>query len=282
MVLKAKFVFKNKFEKKVLHSIFAEKNLCAKSFISTGEIINMQENSIQNLEKFWFEFLGCEPTDLKIQKTFVCSHGTLKGYNGVFFFNKDEGSIVSAPAQMMHEIRSKIPWQGISSVAKIESIFKNKIERIVGPAWIGQITLDQFISYHGEETRVLTSQDNEALRDFLQGSSEIEIQYSGIAIDDNSKVGHFIDGKVAAVACYSIKENILAHIGVLTHPSYRGQGLSKHVVSKITEMALSTGLGIQYQTLQTNIAAIKAAQSIGFSQYAETIAVRLKENCENF
>ena len=68
----------------------------------------------------------------------------------------------------------------------------------------------------------------------------------------------------------------IAHIGVLTHPQYRGKGLATKVISGITDVALKANLGAQYRTLLSNYGSVGAGRKVGFQDFAETIAARVR------
>jgi RimJ/RimL family protein N-acetyltransferase len=67
----------------------------------------------------------------------------------------------------------------------------------------------------------------------------------------------------------------LLHIGIITHPDYRGQGHGRSVVSAIAAYGLEVSLVPRYQALAANTPSVTIARALGFSQYAETLAVRL-------
>jgi predicted GNAT family acetyltransferase len=62
----------------------------------------------------------------------------------------------------------------------------------------------------------------------------------------------------------------------VTHPAFRGNGYGRAVVSAMTRAALDEGAIPHYQTLASNTASRAIARSLGFTEYAQTLAVRLK------
>jgi predicted GNAT family acetyltransferase len=81
---------------------------------------------------------------------------------------------------------------------------------------------------------------------------------------------------LVAVAGYTVWGDVIAHIAVITHPQYRGQGYGRAVVSRLTEEVLRQGLVPQYRTLEANQPSMAIARTLGFAYYATTVAVRLK------
>jgi predicted GNAT family acetyltransferase len=64
-------------------------------------------------------------------------------------------------------------------------------------------------------------------------------------------------------------------VGILTHPEYRGQGYGKAVVSAMTEYGIGSGGVLAYRTLSSNNPSVGIARSLGYQEYATTLAVRL-------
>jgi RimJ/RimL family protein N-acetyltransferase len=67
----------------------------------------------------------------------------------------------------------------------------------------------------------------------------------------------------------------LLHVGILTHPAYRGRGYGTAVVSAMTTYGLTAGALVQYRALAANVASVAIAQALGFGRFGQTLAVRL-------
>lgn len=237
----------------------------------------MNNFSVKLLEEYWFDDLGCSESDLESGKTKIFAHGAMEGYSGVLFFSSNNSTIISAPKYLIEELKKNI--FNIDSFISFETnfisrILGDKLDRIIGPAFIGKIDNKSFAPIYDPNTRVLGSTDWTLVETLLQTCTPIEIDHSSIE-KNQPMVGVFIGSALVGVAGYEILEGKVAHIGILTDPNYRGQGIAKKALSKITEMALATNLGVQYQTLDSNIASVKCAERLGFSRFATTIAARI-------
>lgn len=84
-----------------------------------------------------------------------------------------------------------------------------------------------------------------------------------------------VDGEIAAASDFERLAERVAHIGVLTDPRHRGRGLGRVVVQAAAAHALALGLLPQYQTLASNVPALRIAESLGFEPFATTLAARL-------
>ena len=238
----------------------------------------MIQSSIKLLKNYWFDELGCSEADLIPGKTLVFEHGNLKGYSGVKFVKIGDTCIVSAPEVLVTSLRQKLLNLDCAHTFDqkvIAAILGNKLDRMIGPAWIGQIDTISFRPCHGLETRMLSGNDWPHLDMLLASCTNEESDHSSLEVGRLPSIGVFKDGILVAAAGYEVLFETVAHIGVLTHPKYRGQGMAKKVISAITEVALAANLGIQFQTLCANTPSVRSAESVGFRKFTETIAARV-------
>ncbi len=233
----------------------------------------------QLLEHYWFGELGCRPEDLQEGKVKVTAHGTLAGYAGAMAFRQNNACIISVPRQMVEDIAKKasgIACEEAFKTSYLEKLFGASVERTIGPAWLAQIEPEQFKPCHGPDSKELTEADRPAFKRFLQGCSATDLELSVRESVNAPTVGVFIGDEIVAAARYEIHGGIISHISVLTRPDHRGGGYAKKAVSHITSVAFTKNVGIQYRTLQSNAPSVALAKGLGYSDFAETIAVRFK------
>jgi predicted GNAT family acetyltransferase len=68
---------------------------------------------------------------------------------------------------------------------------------------------------------------------------------------------------------------VLADVGVITHPRFRGRGFAQRLVSHMTQEQLPAVGVMRYRALQTNLASLAVARSLGFIGRGENLAIRL-------
>lgn len=85
-----------------------------------------------------------------------------------------------------------------------------------------------------------------------------------------------VDGQVVAAAGYEVWGGELAHVGVLTHPRFRGRGLGAAVASATVAHALASGLVVQWRARVTIVASRRIARSLGFVEVGRQLTVRLR------
>jgi RimJ/RimL family protein N-acetyltransferase len=100
-------------------------------------------------------------------------------------------------------------------------------------------------------------------------------EHSGIDPARPPVFGCFAGDRLAAAGMLERWGDRLLHVGIVTHPDYRGRGYGKAVVSAMTAHGLATGGVLQYRTLQANLPSVGIAQALGFQRFARTLAVRL-------
>jgi RimJ/RimL family protein N-acetyltransferase len=84
------------------------------------------------------------------------------------------------------------------------------------------------------------------------------------------------DGTIVAAANFKHKSPSTVAIGIATHPEHRGKGYGKSAVSAAIQSAHELGYLVTYQTLETNLSSIAVANSLGFKQFGQSMAVRFK------
>jgi len=240
----------------------------------------MQVASVKKLEKYWFEQLGASSKNFNRDRVVITKHGsTLMGYSGALIFKHEGVCILSVPELMLEQTERRaqnLSSENLFSESCLTEFFGAAVDKIIGPAWIGKITLDKFNPSHTNATRLLTPNDWVKFGEFLSRNDSIEVEHSALRVGHQPTVGVFSNGEVVAAASYEILGDSLAHIGVLSSKTARGKGFAKQAISLVTQIALDADQGIQYQTLKENVASIAAARSLGFEDFAETFAVRLK------
>lgn len=176
-----------------------------------------------------------------------------------------------------------------------------QVEHVVGPMYQGYAELADFKPSPAFDVRILRPEDAEPIRHlaracdaekpassltpirrdvmdrFAAASTHTEREHSGVDRAESALFASFEDKELAAVAHYSMWASDAASVGVLTHPSHRGRGHGKRVVSAAMTEAFERGHLVLYQTMVSNHASVALASSLGCRDYATTLAVHLSE-----
>jgi GNAT superfamily N-acetyltransferase len=83
------------------------------------------------------------------------------------------------------------------------------------------------------------------------------------------------DGRLVAAGTLAPWREGFWHVGIVTHPGYRGRGYGRAVVSAISRYGFGRGCLLHYQTLLANAPSVAIARLLGYRQHARTLAIRL-------
>jgi predicted GNAT family acetyltransferase len=115
--------------------------------------------------------------------------------------------------------------------------------------------------------------DNEALRR-LFGSTDIsDWERGGVEFDHPVIFGAF-EGETLVAAASAVPWSArLDGVAVFTHPGHRRQGWARRVTRALCRHATVQGHAVQIAAPEGDAAAMGLARTLGFRDYAQTIAV---------
>ena len=235
-------------------------------------------SSLSIAHKYWAHHLGCAADGFFAEPFRLVNHGAeLADYWGVFALFRDRSVTVSCPSCCMEKVRDLLSAASYpDSPMRLATALDPLAARVIGPAYIGYASVVEAPSH---PVRALFAGDSTALDTLMHSCDPTEWDHGGSSIDQ-SLSGLFCGGQLVAVAGYEVWGDAIAHIAVITHPDFRGQGFGRSVVAHVAERAIAAGLLAQYRTLEANVPSIRIAASLGFQPYATSVAVRLKPQVE--
>lgn len=236
--------------------------------------------TLRKVDAYWSSYFGCTLEDLNGHSTRVYTHAALAGYDGALAFRHGEACLVSVPESTPEIERSKLraasPAQAFDP-AFVARVFVISQDKVTGPAWVG-VADRAALKPAKSDARLLTGSDEAAMREMAEGCGETAWKQSKIAVDRQTNFGVFAGPKLVAASGYLNLGGLLAYIGVITHPSFRGKGYAKSVVAASISHALERNLIPMWRTLEANETAVKLAGAMGFQKYASTLDVQLTED----
>jgi GNAT superfamily N-acetyltransferase len=237
----------------------------------------LSSHTLDVVETFWAEFLGCKPQDFRGKGSRIVEHGSqLADYSGAYIFIRNGAVIVSLPGSMLKTFTDVTRhWRFAPPYdrASLAEYFKVEEKYVIGPASVAYAD-------HGtlrlidSSARLLSFEDEPAVAGLKAQCGEEEWAHGGSAMSDKS-AGIFANRSLLALSSYEIWGAFIAHISIITAPSRRGTGLARNAVSFLAKHALDSGLTPQYRTLRSNVASMRVAAALGFVPLAVTLAVRL-------
>ena len=221
---------------------------------------------------YWASQFGCPPDALFSQPMQIVAHSPeLADYRGIFALFRDGVAIISLPSNQFHRHAELLP-SGVVSPAGFAGSFEGSGFRVIGPAYIGYA---QDVVAPSHPARALSRHDGQLAAKLQSACAEIEWDHGGSQVGEDTCSGVVIGGDLVALAGYRDWPFGIAHIYVVTHPGFRGQGFGRSAVAHIANRALVAGLTPQYRTLESNRPSLHVAESLGFGQFASSVAIDL-------
>jgi RimJ/RimL family protein N-acetyltransferase len=235
--------------------------------------------SVQRVDEYWTNQLAISWAALQSHDVLVAP---LPESNAsfCFVFNHHGCTCVRVPLSDYKRLAALIEQQE-PNVLLDADWWRHQFENItidtVGAAYLGYADAITFRAMTPYTPRLLTPGDAAGLAEFAAAIGPIAWEHSGLDEAPQPIAGCWEAETLVAAAGYTIWDNTLAHIGVATHPAFRGRGYGTAVVSTIGEHALAHGYVLQYRTLLGNTPSIAIAQALGFQLYATTLFLHLKK-----
>ena len=235
----------------------------------------LNERIISQVTGYWASHLGCPTEVLFAEPLHIITHGVeLADYSGIFALFRGKAATVSFPPGCIESFDQLMPAQPATPTSFADA-FGASGYVVVGPAYIGYAEDIRLPAY---PVRSLTLHDASAVSTLRAACAEIEWEHGGSLVGEQPSSGVFVGDQLVALAGYDVWAGIVAHISVITHPAFRARGFGCSAVAHVAQRALSARLIPQYRTLESNLASIRIADSLGFCHYATSVAVRLDRN----
>ena len=238
---------------------------------------SLDSSLLKLVDSYWAQFFGCVPEALRTDTAQIVAHAGLGDYAGCYLMEFGGAPVVSLPVDELESSRAAIEQLHAGTVRKpalSEAIFGERVSARVGPAYVGYTDLKHFRPVSLSTTRGLTDQDEKAVDALREACSVEEWEHGGSEFRPKEMAGFFKGHELAALASYQIWGEKIAHIAIVTHPAFRGQGHATAAVSSLTQMVLDRTLVPQYRTLEGNAPSMAVARRLGFVHYATSLALR--------
>jgi len=235
--------------------------------------------SLQAVVSFWAAHLGCRAAQLAQPRTSVVRNGPdLADYRGATVVLRPPACVLAVPDDWYERVAGRVGWRPpaeVFDVSLLRQVFGSAVDRVIGPAWLGYADASDFRPAPTLGARLLAGQDLAQLERLAAACGTTAWEHSGIDSAHPPIFGCFAGEVLAGAGTLARWGDRLLHLGVVTHPHYRGRGYGKAVVSAMTAHGLAMGGVLQYRTLQANLPSLAIARTLGFQHVALTLAVRL-------
>ena len=229
-----------------------------------------------NITQYWASFFNVAEDRFEKSGIELVPHASLGDYWGIWIFSRNDSVVISSPDSFLPNCEALLATnktEDLKDIVTISKLFEPHAEQVIGPAYHGSLSSEDFLPFEDPDSREISFEEAQEAND---GEDPTGWDWSGCGDQKEHYFGVFRNGKLGAVSNYSIKEDLVAFPGVYTNAEFRGEGLSKFALSSAFKHSLDAGLIMDYQTLCSNVGAIKAAERLGVKEFSRHIAIRLK------
>lgn len=143
------------------------------------------------------------------------------------------------------------------------------------PPFQGSLEARRFRPLTSPQVRSVTDADDARLATFRDACDADDWDDSALDKAQSLRAAYFDDGSIVSMAGFRHWSDTAGDPCVLTHPDHRGRGYAKSVISNVLAAAIARDFVPLYQTLESNVAAVRIAIELGYTRYAKHVAVRL-------
>ncbi|RPJ27495.1 MAG: GNAT family N-acetyltransferase [Chloroflexi bacterium] len=235
---------------------------------------------------YWAKRFGCDRQDFVHSGTLVIKEEELAGTGKIYLYHIDRMSIVRADPSLAKQAGLQEGYDrdsGSLSVPKLQALVPVEVDSTFLDYYLDAKDFKCFTARGDFTTRRLYAEnDNPYLQSLYEACTEGDLDEAAINVDEPDPViyGMFDGDQLVAYASHRYWEDVIADIGVLIHPGYRGRGLGKAVVSALCEWCIGSGVVPMYRVFSYNDHSCNLAQALGFNALVviETLKVVKEES----
>jgi GNAT superfamily N-acetyltransferase len=238
---------------------------------------SLDPSVLELVDFYWAQFFGCVPEALRADTPQIVASSGPGAYAGCHLMEFGGAPVVSLPVEELESNGAAIEqWRAgvLRHPGLVEGVFGQRVAARVGPAYIGYTDRKHFRPVSLGTARWLTDDDEEAVHALRENCAVEEWEHGGSESRPTEMVGAFKGHELAALASYQIWGEQIAHIAIVTHPAFRGQGYATAAVSCLTLKVLERMLVPQYRTLEGNAPSMAVASRLGFIRYGTSMVLR--------
>jgi GNAT superfamily N-acetyltransferase len=235
---------------------------------------------------YWAKRFDCDRQDFVHAGTLVIQEKELAETGKVHLYHIDKMSIVRIAPFLAKQAGLPDGYDRVFSSLAVNTF----------QAWIPVATESTLLDYYLDPkdfecftvgtpftTRQVDAEnDRPALLALYEACTEADLDAAEVRIEEPDSVifGAFEGAQLVAYAGHRYWDEVIADIGVLIHPGYRGRGLGKAVVSALCEWCIRHEIVPMYRVYSTHVHSRRIPEALGFKEWViiETLKVLQEEN----
>lgn len=237
--------------------------------------------SLQRTYDYWSKVFGhplakLTASPLLVQHQSIEGYHDFRGYHSIYALQHKGVLALSVAPELLEDVRELLRGVGHLDLEALAILVLPLSLRIVGPAAQAYLGPYSFRPKGMEKARALSQNDSTAVADLQRACDPVVWSHSGISPQDDGLVGCFEGDRLVSVAKLLPWSPGVTNVGVVSHPDFHGRGFGAAAVSAVVNPALEADTLVFYQTLKSNLAALRLASKLGFETFGETLSVRFK------
>lgn len=222
---------------------------------------------------YWAKRFGCKPEDFLHTGTLVVKEEALAETAKMHLYLFDQMSIVRIAPALAEQAGLPDGYDrgfGSLDVNTLQGLCQAAVESTFLDYYLDPRDFKCFPAGAEFTVRPLDAGlDNALLLDFYQACTEEELEAAAISSEEPDAViyGILAGEQLVAYAGQRYWEGVIADIGVLIHPGYRGRGLGKAVVSALCAWCFENDIIPMYRVFSTNVPSCRTAEALGFKKW---------------
>lgn len=235
---------------------------------------------------YWAKRFGCDRDGFLRPGTLILKEDELSGTGKVHLYHIDKMSIVRVDPCLASQAGLSNGYDrdsGSLTASKLQGLIGVEVETTFLDCYLDVNDFRCFTAKGNFTTRRLYGEnDNPHLLNLYQACMEEDLDEAAINVDEPDPViyGMFDGNQLVAYASHRYWEDVIADMGVLIHPGYRGRGLGKAVVSALCEWCIENEIVPMYRVFSYNTHSRGLAQALGFKELVviETLKLMKEES----
>ena len=186
-------------------------------------------------------------------------------------------TVVSTPPSRVAGLRERLVSLGADELVDCDlwAGIVGPCAEILGPASLAYVDGNCFRASSPDPRIELRSSHDDRVLALIEACGAAEARESGIVQWTSPLFTIEESGAAIAASGYTVWSRELAHLGVLTHPGWRGRGLARAVAGAAIAHALRIDLVAQWRARLTLTASRQVARSLGFIELGHQLSLRL-------
>lgn len=235
---------------------------------------------------YWARRFVCARQDFVHSGTLVIKERELAETGKTYLYHIDKMSIVRIAPFLAKQAGLPDGYdRGFGSLAAntLQALVPVAVESTFLDYYLDPKDLERFAVGTQFTTRQLDAEnDRTALLALYESCTEADLDAAEVSIEEPDPVifGVFEGAQLVAYASHRYWDDVIADIGVLIHPGYRGRGLGKAVVSALCEWCIRNDIVPMYRVYSSHVRSRRIPEALGFKEWVviETLKLLQEEN----